>query len=372
MTNLSSLIPTKTIPATLRRLGLLPLAAASIACGGGDFSALETRSANSPAAPVEVRLATAELESRPLVTRATGSIEPLRRVSPGTKILGRLDRVTVTEGDRVAAGALLAQLEDRDLQAAVGQADASVRMAEAQLENARAQRARMEELHGRGSVTDKNLEDAVAAFRVATAALDQAKANVAAAQVALSYAEIASPIGGWVVAKHVEAGDMATPGTPLFTIEDLSKVKVHVQVPEADVVGLEVGAAARVTVLERDYLATIDRIVPAGDPASRTFSVKLLLDNADGLLKSGMYVRSSFARGERRLLRVDDADLVERGQLKGLFVTGNDGRLSLRWVKTGRSEDGRTEILSGLEPGERYVVAPAPDLRDGVAIREGA
>lgn len=372
MTNLNH--PISAVPWRIAAgFALVTLAAVSIACGGGDSSALETRSASSPPdAPVEVRLATAALESRPLLTRATGSIEPLRRVSPGTKILGRLDRVTVTEGDRVTAGTLLARLEDRDLQAAVGQAEASVRMAEAQLENARAQRARMEELHGRGSVTDKNLEDAVAAFRVAVAALDQARANVAAAQVALSYAEIKSPIGGWVVAKHVEAGDMATPGTPLFTIEDLSEVKVHVQVPEADVVGLTVGAQARVNVLESDYEATIDHIVPAGDPASRTFSVKLLLDNADGLLKSGMYTRVSFARGERQTLRVDDADLVKRGQLDGLFVAGRDGRLSLRWVKTGRSEEGRTEILSGLEPGERYVVTPPPSLRDGVAFRDGA
>lgn len=348
-------------------LALLLLAGALAACGGSDSNAAERETQASSAAPVDVEIATARLESIPLQTRVTGSLEPLRSVSPGTKILGRIERVAVVEGDRVERSALLARLESRDLEAAAAQAEAAVRMAEAQLENARVQHQRMADLHGRGSVTDKNLEDATAAFRVAEAGLDQARANLAAVRVTLGYAEIRSPIAGWVVEKRVEAGDMATPGTPLFTVEDLSRVQVVVQVPEADVVGLAEGAPARVEVLGRERDATVDRIVPSGDPASRTFAVKLLLDNPDGVLKSGMFARASFARGEQQALRVPETALVERGQLEGLFVAADDGRLRLRWVKTGRRDGGRVEILSGLEPGERYAVAPPPGLADGAA-----
>lgn len=354
-----------THPPVTAGLALLLLAGAAVACGGGDTAALERRT---PAAvePVAVELAPATLETLPLLSRATGSLEPLRRVSPGTKILGRVERVAAREGDRVEKGALLARLESRDLEAAVHQAEAAVRMAEAQLENARAQRDRIEDLHGRGSATDKNLEDATAGYRVAEAAVDQARANVAAARVTLSYTEIRSPLSGWVVEKHAEAGDMAGPGAPLFTLEDLSRVKVDVQVPEADVVGLEEGAPARLEILGRHYEAVVDRVVPAGDPASRTFSVKLVLDNPDGVLKSGMYAQASFTRGERQALRVPESALVARGQLEGLFVAGDDGLLRLRWIKAGRRDAGRVEILSGLEPGERFVVAPPPGLEDGV------
>jgi RND family efflux transporter MFP subunit len=354
---------------SLTLLALLLLAGALAACGGGESDAAERETAT-VAASVDVEIATATLETIPLLTRVTGSLEPLRSVSPGTKILGRVERVAVVEGDRVERGAPLARLESRDLEAAVAQADAAVRMAQAQLENARVQHRRMTDLHGRGSVTDKNLEDATAAFRVAEAGLDQARANLAAARVMLGYAEISSPLAGWVVEKRVEAGDMATPGMPLFTVEDLSKVKVVVQVSEADVGGLAEGAAARVEVLGREYEATIDRVVPAGDPASRTFAVKLVLDNPQGALKSGMFVRASFAHGEQQALRVPETALVRRGQLEGLFLAADDGRLRLRWVKTGRRDGGRVEILSGLEGGERYAVAPPPGVVDGAVFRE--
>jgi len=277
---------------------LLPLALGALACGGETVASEAGSGAASQAPPVAVELKTAAYETIPETTRASGSVEPMRSVSPGTKILGRVDEVLVREGDRVQKDALLARLESRDLEAAVRQAQAAVRMADANRENAKAQCARMVELHGRGSVTDKSLEDATAGCRVAEAAHDQAEANLAAAQVTLGYAEVRSPMAGWVVEKRIEAGDMATPGSPLFTIEDLSQVRVSVQVPETDVVGLAEGAPARVEVLDRDLEATVDRVVPSGDPASRTFAVKLILDNADASLKSGMFARVAFERGD--------------------------------------------------------------------------
>ncbi len=99
--------------------------------------------------------------------------------------------------------------------------------------------------------------------------------------------------------------------------------------------------------------------------------MKLLLDNPDGALKSGMFARVSFTRGERPALSVPASAIVRRGQLEGLFVAA-DGRLRLRWVKTGKSDTAGTafEILSGLEEGERYAVAPPPGLADGAPYEE--
>ena len=115
-------------------LGLLALLTTSFACGKGETPPAEATSpsgAASTEAPVDVELRTAALEAVPLVTHATGSLEPLLRVSPGTKVLGRIERVNVREGDRVVRGALLAKLESRDLEAAVRQTEAAVRLAEA-------------------------------------------------------------------------------------------------------------------------------------------------------------------------------------------------------------------------------------------------
>ena len=353
-----------------RRLGLVTLLAVTLGACGGDAPPPR---ADVPAdgAPTPVEVAVAAVETVPYQTQASGTVEALRRVMPGTKILGRIESIEVREGDRVQQRQLLARLESRDLEAAVAQAEAAKAMAGAQLDNARAQDERMRDLHSRGSVTDKALEDATTGFQVARAAVAQAEANLAAARVHLGYAEIKSPISGWVVAKHAEAGDMASPGAPLFTLEDVSRVKVTANVAETDAVGLAEGDPARVEILDRRRDAVIDRILPAGDPASRTFAVQLLLDNADGGLKSGMFAQVSFEHGERQVLLVPRAAVVRRGQLEGLFVVGDgDGgeRARLRWIKTGRRLGDRVEILSGLDEGERYVVAPGAGLADGAVV----
>jgi len=359
----------------LPALALLALGALALglaACGGGSSHTEggpdEPRQA---AAPIPVPTTEAAVIEVARTFTASGSVEPWQRVSPGTKILGRIDRVPVQAGDRVQKGALLAQLEDRDLRAAVAQAEAAVAMAEAQIDNARAQHERMVALHAKGSVTDKNLEDATTGFRLAEAGVAQARANLEAARVTLTYARVESPLTGWVVERRVQGGDMAGPGQPLFTVEDLSQVKITVEVPEAEIVGLAPGDPATVVldVLEQEVPATVDRVVPAGDPASRTFVVQLVLANPEGRIKSGMFARARFSRGVRRALRVPEKALYERGQLTGVFVVA-EGEARLRWVKTGLREEGFVEILSGLTAGERYVTRPGPGLADGVPVAE--
>jgi RND family efflux transporter MFP subunit len=265
---------------------------------------------------------------------------------------------------------VLVTLEKRDLTAAVEHATAAVAMAEAGLEMARSQFDRMTKLHERGSVTDKMLEDTTAGYRVAEASLAQAAANLAAAEVMVSYAEISTPVSGWVVAKNIEPGDMAAPGAPLFTVEDLSKVKVVLDVAESEVVGLSEGdpARVRIDVLGETLEATVDRVVPAGDPMSHTYEVHLVLQNPDGRLKSGMFVRASFTRGSRAALRIPASAVVERGQLRGLFVVGDDSRARLRWVRLGRMTADDVEVLSGLEPGERFVSDAVAGLVDGIPV----
>jgi RND family efflux transporter MFP subunit len=344
------------------------LLVSAVACGGPGEPSQPTRAE----APVDLATATAVLEGVALASEATGSVEPWVRVSPGTKILGRIDRVAVDVGQRVERGQLLASLEKRDLEAALDQARAAVVMSEARLENARSQYARMQTLHDRGSATAKNFEDATSGFHVAEAALQQARANRAAAEVMLDYAEIRSPTSGFVTAKNIEAGDMARPGEPLLVIEDLSRVKVVVTVPESEVVDLQAGDRARVTVevlgMTRD--AIVESVNPSGNLESRTFQVRLLLDEADPRLKSGMFARATFERGSREGLFVPARAVVERGALRGLFVLDVEDRGWLRWVRVGKTSGDRVEVLSGLRPGERYVVSPPIGLIDGTPVRE--
>jgi RND family efflux transporter MFP subunit len=352
-------------------LTALVVTAAALGAAGCGEAPTPAQQAEAPPATVSVAVAVAELMELPVVAEASGSVEAWQRVSPGTKIMGRISELTVREGDRVSAGQLIARLESADLEAALAQARAAAVMAEATLENAATHHARMEQLHAQRSVTDKNLEDATAAHRVAAANVEVTRANVEAAEVMLSYAEVTAPISGWITAKMASAGDMAAPGRPLLVIEDLSRVKVRVNVPEGVVAGLAPGQSADVTILGNTRAATIDRIVPAGDPATRTFTVEMVLANADGDIKAGMYARAAFGTGSREAVLIPATAVVERGQLSGVFVVDEDARATLRWIKLGPRRDDRLEVLSGLQPGERYVTAPTAEVHDGASVVEG-
>ena len=351
---------------TVRTAVILALALLVVGCGAKE----ESHVSREPGPAVRAETSIATEETLPLLVEATGSVEPWTRASPGTKIMGRIDAMPAHEGDHVRQGQLLARFEKGDLEAAVSQADAAVTMAQAELESAVAQHRRMRTLQRRGSATQKNLEDSQARFRIATAGLHQADANLAAAKVMLGYAEILSPLDGWVITRLAEVGDMTSPGMPLFVLEDLSRVKIKLTVAESDVVALKQGDEARVTVdvLEESWPAQIRRIIPAGDPRSRTFEVQLVLSNPDGRLKSGMFARATFQRGVRSAVRVPASAVVQRGQLQGLFVLDESDRARLRWIQLGRLEDGRAEVLSGLSAGERFVVSPPQGLVDGVRV----
>jgi RND family efflux transporter MFP subunit len=153
-------------------------------------------------------------------------------------------------------------------------------------------------------------------------------------------------------------------------LEKLSTVKVKVSVPESEIVDIDEGdeASVSVAVLDRRFESVVDRIVPSGDPMSRTYEVQLLAGNPEGKLKSGMFARVSFGKAEAQLLMVPRSAIKHRGQLEGLFVVGEDGIARIRWVRLGPERDGRVEVLSGLEPGERFVVDPPPALVDGTPI----
>jgi RND family efflux transporter MFP subunit len=358
-------------------LALLALAG-SAGCGGETG---REASDGVAAAPAAVTVATAAYREVAGEVLAAGSVEPSRRATPGSKILGRVDEAPVAEGERVAAGQLLARLESRDLQASVRQAEAAVAGVEARLESSRAQYARMTELQARGSATAKNLEDATSDWRSAEAAVEQAQASLAAARITQGYAELRSPLDGWVVAKEVEVGDMVQPGRALFTIEDLDPAKVIAEVPESEIRGFAPGDRALVEVAAMGYLAEgrIERIVPSGDRLSRTFRFEVVLPNPEGTLKSGMFARVTLPRAATRpMLLVPRSAVVRRGGLEGVFVVDADrsgmepvpgsGTARLRWLRTGETRGDEVAVLSGLEEGERYVVEPPAGLADGAPV----
>ncbi len=157
---------------------------------------------------------------------------------------------------------------------------------------------------------------------------------------------------------------------PLFTIEDTRSYRLEVAVDESDIRLVHMGQAAPVTI---DALGSsplpgkVAQIVPAADAASRSFLVKVQLPR-ESHLRSGLFGRAQFSRGERSALLIPRTAVVERGQLQGVYVLDANQIAGLRYVTLGKSVGEKVEILSGLQDGEKLAAAPTDQELSGKKI----
>ena len=340
----------------------------SAGCGGDDNVPAKTDTRPT----IKVQLGTTVEEEWAVGMEFTAGVLPLLRATPGTVLMGRVDRVMVEEGARVRKGQTLAHIESRDVAARLAQARAGVAAAKAMERNAKSMLDRMARLHSKNAATDKDLEDAEAGYEAAQASLEAAKEAVNVAEVYVDYSEVTAPFAGLVVEKRIEVGDMASPGMPLFVIDDVSKVKIEAQVPESMTAGLAIGDPVEIAFQGEHFRGELSEVLPAADPRSRTLTVRALLDNPDGRLRPGMFARLRLGGEARLAVAVPDSAIVRKGPLTGVFVAkGSDNErvtAGLRWITLGRTRDGSVEVLTGLVAGERYVVEPTSQLRDGQPI----
>jgi RND family efflux transporter MFP subunit len=180
-------------------------------------------------------------------------------------------------------------------------------------------------------------------------------------------------MAGLITRKFVDVGDQAAPGVPLLEIEDPREYRLEATVDESQLATIRQGMQATVAVdaLGADPLpATVAEIVPAGDPGSRSFVVKLDLPE-DERLRSGMFGKARFPAGEKPAVTVPASALIERGQLSYVFVVGDDSRARLRLVTTGKHYGDRVEVLSGISEGDRIVVDGFDGLSDAAPVKVG-
>jgi RND family efflux transporter MFP subunit len=180
------------------------------------------------------------------------------------------------------------------------------------------------------------------------------------ARTALAYTRIRAPFAGVVTEKKVETGMLATPGSPMFTIEDTRRYRLEVTVDESELRTVRNGQVSPVMV---DALGNVPltgkvaQIIPAADATSRSFLVKVELP-PDARLRSGLFGRAHFPRGERSALLIPYNSLVTRGQLQGVYVLDANQIAGLRYVTVGKNAGEQIEILSGLQEGEKLASAP--------------
>lgn len=273
------------------------------------------------------------------------------------RILGPIIELNVDAGDKVQKGQVLVKIDTRELQEKVAEAEAAMASAKADLSTAEADFRRYKALSETGSISQKDLDHARTKYETAQAALDRAQAALDQARTSLSYGTVTAPFDGIVAQRHVNLGDLATPGRSLFTLFIPGSVELVAAVGEQYASFLKEGAPVTIKVPSIDLVqsSTIREVVPQRDVKTRTITVKAPFSQAQGL-EPGLYGTLIFHTLPSRTLAVPKEAVQTVGQLESVRIFEN-GTVKTRYVKTGRPLKGdMIEILSGLDPGEEVVL----------------
>jgi RND family efflux transporter MFP subunit len=283
-----------------------------------------------------------------------GSVQSRQRAEIEPKISARVERILVAPGSVVKAGDLLAQLDAREIQARLDQANASLDQAESDL-------GRFTALLEQDTVTQAEF-DAVKARQLV------AQAVKVEAETMLGYTRITAPFAGVITRKLAEVGDLALPGRPLVVLEDPDALRLDADVPEALIGHVPLGAELSVSVasVSQPISGRVSEVAPAADPQSRTFLVRVDLPPTKGL-RLGQFGRVAVPVEGNSALRVPASAVLVRGQMEIVFVI-DEGKAKMRLVKTGKRLGDEVELVSGVESGERLVGGPLNQMLDGQPV----
>lgn len=303
-----------------------------------------------------------------------GVIQPVRQSTISAQAAGRIVTLSVKSGDKVRAGQILAVIDDREAAAGVQRSQAQIGQADAELRNAKAQVERTRDLQRKGFVSQAALDTAEAQYKGATAARDVASAGALQSSISQGFTRVTAPYDGWVLQTQAEAGDLAVPGKPLLTIYAPLPLRAVVQVPASRAQVVRTAAQTLVQVgAEQAASAWVQPVassaVPSADPVSQTGEWRFELAPKDSAnLLPGQQVRVRFVlpqgstQGSKML--VPQAAIVRRGELTAVYVATN-GAFSLRAVRLGVDLGAQgVEILAGVQSGESIALDP---IRAGFA-----
>ncbi|MFC5499402.1 efflux RND transporter periplasmic adaptor subunit [Caenimonas terrae] len=350
---------------------------------------------------------------------ASGHVEAPHRVSIGTQITGTVRRVPVAEGQVVAAGQVLIELESAELRAAAAQADVAVaqaqarlrqvaevqapvaeqalRQAQVNLDNARAQLRRNADLFRQGFIGQAALDDLQKAVDLAQAqlhsaqkqvetarsggsdhaiavtALQQARASADAAHSRLRYATIEAPVAGTLIDRSVEAGDVVQPGKALMVLSPAGETELVVQIDEKNIHLLALGQQARASAdayPESRFDARLVYINPGVDAQRGSVEVKLAVAEPPAYLRQDMTVSVDIQVAARPAAVLVPTDAVHDVDAAAPWVLRvEEGRARRRPVRLGLRSGGLSEVLDGLRAGDLVVPAAEARIRDGSRLR---
>ncbi len=392
-------------------------------CRGGEAGAPATKdnkpgtkggSGEAAALPAHrVHLVVAAQRSVPRMVTAPGTLAADEQISLGFKVAGRVSQLKVDLGSFVRKGQIIAQLETEDFKSRVEQSEAAlqqarvrlglppqssedpnddrivientalVRQARARLVEAQRNRDRAAQLVEQGvqpkaeldrtdaalKVAESQYQDAIEEIRNRQGVLLQRRSELVLARQQLSYTTLYAPGDGAVREKKTSVGEYLAAGTPVATIVRLHPLRLRVEVPEREAVGIRAGLPVKITV-DQDagaYAGRVVRLSPAIQEQSRTLIIEAEVDNQQGRLRPGAFARAEIQTSTTSgVVTIPPSAIISFAGIQKVYLVQN-GKAVERPVITGKRETGWVEITEGLQLGDEVVDAPG-NLVTGQAV----
>jgi RND family efflux transporter MFP subunit len=323
---------------------------------------------------MQARVVESRQQDAPMTVRATGTLHARESATISAQVMGRVERVMVREGDTVRAGQALVVLDDATLRSSVDQAQAAYRAAQSQQAAAQTQSAlaastlaRYKQLQVEKSVSPQEMDEVARRAEAAAAGVealhaqsDAVKAQEIGARAMLGYTRLSAPFAGVVTARMADPGTMAAPGVPLLQVESNGALQLQATVDESAIGSIRKGMKLSVMLngtANGEIMGTVAEIVPAADPASHSFMVKIDLAPS-ALLHSGMYGSTEIATGTHQATLVPRSAVVLRGSLSCVYVLDAKSIAQLRSITLGAAHGELVEVLSGISANEKLVDLP--------------
>lgn len=338
-----------------------------------------------PAVEVEVANVVKTYPSQSFtLLNASGYVVAQRKAAVASKVTGRLVSLSVEEGSRVKKGEIIARLESEDVKAAQDQAVAGLNQAQAELHEATLNFNRFKDLLAQGAAAQSDYDAAEARYKKAQAA---AKANMAAlqgAKVALEYTLIRAPFDAVVLTKNADIGDIVTPlgaaanaKAAVVTIADMNSLQVEVDVSESNLEQVKPQQPCEIQLdafPESRFRGKVHMIVPTADRTKATVLVKVSFLDQDPRVLPEMSAKVAFLQRavepeeQKPFTALNPAAMVTRNGKTSVFLIKNE-RVTETSVTAGPQRGDLVEILKGLSPGDKVVLKPPKNLRNGSKIK---
>ena len=362
---------------------VLAASAATIAgCHGGEPAATP-----GTVQTIQARVVESQQQQLPVNLRSTGTVHAKETAVVSAQVMGRIQAVLVHEGDSVRAGQTLVVLDDAALRAQVDQAQAGVKAAQNAQAAAQTNAAlaastlnRYKQLESQKSVSPQEMDEvsrraeaAAAGVEAVRAQTDAARAQESGARTMLGYTHLIAPFAGVVTTRMADPGTMAAPGVPLLQVDRAGALQLQASVDESAIGAIHKGMKVPVSIdggASTNLAGTVAEIVPAADPSSHSFLVKIDLPSSSQT-RAGMYGTAEFANGTRKAILIPRSAVVARGSLNCVYVLDGQGIAQLRYITLGGARGKLLEVLSGVSAGEKLIDAPSDRDLAGKRIEIG-